>query len=291
MPRKSAADSRPGGRLSPRERRDGLRATLPAPVGSDSEDVEWALEAAGNLWKSGDDAEALKWLRRAASAAAERDADARAVELFKAAADIASELDTSKKQLPSSGERARVPALPPPTTVSEAPLPRLARRFEDSEEDTFVRPGTRLRRALLAIDPEYAERTDYAEDEAFEEELAPPSDSLRHSLNREPASSDTGEAPPDSASTQPELARRSSTSEQETARRMSAAPDVRTIPGALPTVRVAVLPIPEERDVRLVFLGPGEVAPPGVAVALLVPQTEEDAERLARIYAESNSKL
>jgi hypothetical protein len=286
MPRKSAADSRPGGRLSPRERRDGLRATLPAPLGSDSEDVEWALEAAGNLWKSGDDAEALKWLRRAASAAAERDADARAVELFKAAADIASELDTSKKHLPSSGERARVPALPPATTVSEAPLPRLAKRFEDSEEDTFVRPGTRLRRALLAIDPEYAERTDYAE-----EELAPPSSSPRHSLNRDPASSDTGEAPPDSASTQPELARRSSTSEQETARRMSAAPEVRTIPGALPTVRVAVLPIPEEHDVRLVFLGLGEEAPPGVAVALLVPQTEEDAQRLARIYAESNSKL
>ena len=62
---------------------------------------------------------------------------------------------------------------------------------------------------------------------------------------------------------------------------------VSTFPG----MRVAVLPIPEERDVRLVFLGPGAAPPPGVAIALLVPQSEEDARRLAMIYAACDAKL
>jgi hypothetical protein len=59
----------------------------------------------------------------------------------------------------------------------------------------------------------------------------------------------------------------------------------------LPTMRVAVLPIPEEGDVRLVFLGPNEQPPPGVAVAMLVPSTPADAELLADVYNETDAKL
>jgi hypothetical protein len=52
-----------------------------------------------------------------------------------------------------------------------------------------------------------------------------------------------------------------------------------------------VLPIPDERDVRLVFLGPDAAPPRGVVVATLVPATDEDARRLATIYATTAAKL
>jgi hypothetical protein len=63
------------------------------------------------------------------------------------------------------------------------------------------------------------------------------------------------------------------------------------MPGGLLTLRVAVLPIPEEGEIRLLFLSPGEEPPPGVATALLVPPTQRDAELLAKLYDESDAKL
>ena len=59
----------------------------------------------------------------------------------------------------------------------------------------------------------------------------------------------------------------------------------------MPALRVAVLSMPEDGEVRLLFLPPGAVPPEGVATALLVAPTERDAEILARIYAQSDAKL
>ena len=303
MARKPQADSRPGTLAATKQGRDGRSRSFPIANEADSEDVHWALSAAATMWESGDDVEALKWLRRAASTAADRDADLRALELFKMAADIASELDARSRSMAADAatELARkaqarrgglgsdstiVPRVPPEPEVTLAPRMRFAIRGEDSDEDTRIRPETMLRRALMAIDPDYARRTEYSPLEEAER-------------NRRDASlsSNPGSTPPDSAHELRQPPFKGDDPEAATERRKSmpahaertdsTGAQVSTFPG----MRVAVLPIPEERDVRLVFLGPGAAPPPGVAIALLVPQSEEDARRLAMIYAACDAKL
>lgn len=284
--------------------------SIPPPREDDFEDVHWALSAASAMWERGESVEALKWLRRAASTAADRDADVRAVELFKAAADMASIVDVdeaaprtpgedppTRKRVSSNEPRDLVPKVPPPTTVSER-LAALGMAGE-SEEDTFIRPETMLRRALMAIDPQYAERTDYDYDgvgdqptprpvpgrilrSSEENAAAPIADP--HSMPT-PQSLDSEELLSDDEPTDPR---------QQLIKPKNEAPPVAAtgpMPGGLLTLRVAVLPIPEEGDIRLIFLSPGEEPPPGVATALLVPPSEEDARLLAQLYAESDAKL
>jgi hypothetical protein len=139
---------------------------------------------------------------------------------------------------------------------------RLAFQAEE-EEDTFIRPETMLRNALMAIDPEYAKRTEYAQG-------SQPS----RPEEEDHDSADT-ESPEDT--------------QMQTQRRRRSKVDKPN--GALLAMRVAVLPIPEDGDVRLLFLPPGADPPPGVATALLVPPTEEDAELLAKVYADCAAKL
>ncbi len=201
-----------------------------------------------------------------------------------------------------------VPAVPPETSVTEGVPGVLGRRVDETEEDTFIRPETMLRRALMAIDPDYAKRIDYAAHEASERRRL--GSSRGPSSHPEPRStrrtqlSDTALAPLDGMlSGRASSAQESEPPDEEDTRRRrsslgprgssapSLVPSGGWLAGALPAVRVAVLPIPEERDVRLLFLPPGAEAPPGVAVALLVPTTDEDAALLARIYAESDAKL
>ncbi|HZO16087.1 MAG TPA: hypothetical protein VFB62_22590, partial [Polyangiaceae bacterium] len=164
-----------------------------------------------------------------------------------------SEMPTPARDLSSV-----VPPLPPEPRVIN--FRRLDFQLDESEEDTFIRPETLLRRALLAIDPDYARRTEYAPGEK------------RESNGHE----ETGD-PPDT--------------QMETQRRRRSSPEVAPPNGSLATFRVAVLPIPEDGDVRLLFLPPGADAPTGVATALLVAPTERDAELLAKVYAECNAKL
>ncbi len=278
---------------------------IPAPREDDFEDVHWALSAASAMWERGESVEALKWLRRAASTAADRDADVRAVELFKAAADMASIVDVDEalpagdpptRKRVSSGEPVDlVPKVPPPTTVSE----RLAAlgMVNESEEDTFIRPETMLRRALMAIDPHYAQRTDYDYDGVGEEPSPRPVPGriLRTSEENAAALVDPHAMPtPQSLDSEELLSDDEPTDpRQQLARPRQAPPAVAAgpMPGGLLTLRVAVLPIPEEGDVRLIFLSPGEEPPPGVATALLVPPSEEDARLLAELYAASDAKL
>lgn len=200
-----------------------------------------------------------------------------------------------------------VPAVPPEPLVMETPL-RLRRREEESDEDTVIRPETMLRRALLAIDPEYANRTDYSSrDMAERRRRGSSAASSSHPDSRRARSSllsDTGIAPRRSSA----LALGSTGAEMEQAdgeatRKQRSRPELQgesdegetgttwSIPGSLPALRVAVLPIPEERDVRLLFVPPGVAPPPGVALATLLPMTEEDAELLAEIYADTDAKL
>jgi len=299
------------------------RVAIPEPRDDDLEDVHWALSAAIAMYERGDTAEALKWLRRAAGTAADRDADVRAVELFKAAADMASIVDAQEAAegtapTPKKHSRAKavrdvpdpptkrreprnlVPEVPPPARVSER-FRALGLHFDENEEDTFVRPETMLRRALLAIDPDYARRTDYDDDGVGEAPSARPVHNHRESRKIADTRSDSevesdGDWAADDEDSDPpdETIRRRSVSDSAApsmtgpvSPRASAGP----MPGGLLTVRVAVLPIPEDGDVRLIFLSPGEEPPPGVATALLVPPSQEDAELLAKLYADSAAKL
>lgn len=329
MARRPAGESSSGGRAATR-----ARATFPRPEPGELEDVDLALTAGASLWESGDEEEALKWLRRAAGTAADRDADGRALVLFKAAADIASELEARRRARESGGQaetaapssrgsvpsgppsarssgpsssrgsglpRARgsessiVPPVPPATAVREAPRRRSSLGFEEGEEDTFIRPETMLRRALLAIDPGYAERTDYTSDDgrrATSRSSAPPtrSGSFGDERQRSGGSGSFADAERE-RSGRHGSAPSETDPEADTERRTSDPAASGTIPGALPAVRVAVLEIPEERDVRLLFLPAHAEAPAGVVVATLVPATDEDARRLAEIYARTAAKL
>lgn len=198
-----------------------------------------------------------------------------------------------------------VPAVPPEPAVTEAAPNRVGRRVEETEEDTFIRPETMLRRALMAIDPDYASRTDYTTHEWGERRRRWSSSGALSQADddaaRRPQGSDTDLAPLAGAprpnttasaeSAAPDPRRRKSSAGARRSSIPSRSSSAGVIPGALPALRVAVLPIPEERDVRLLFLPPGAEAPEGVAVALLVPSSEEDAALLATIYAESDAKL
>jgi len=352
---------------------------VPKPCDNDSEDVHWALSAAATCWKQGEADEALKWLRRAATEAAEHD-DTRAVELFKAAADVANHLDGLAEDEAAAvtviDEAADITAVDEAAgdetagaratrDKATAKKPRRRNRvglvFDESEEETFIRPETALRRALLRIDPDYARRVDLppgselrggrvvrAESPEDSDSELPESerpeledyDSEQHGLE-DYDSEQHGLEDYDSEQHDPEQPRRTATRregrndgpERARPRKRSRArlqyqtledehisgiaapalhpeelgddeasedPNDRTQPrahraglpsGALPTLRVAVLPLPDEGDVRILFLPPGAEPPPGVASALLVPTTVRDAQLLARVYDESDAKL
>ena len=63
-------------------------APFPAPRDDDPEDVHWALTTAVSLQARGDLGEALRWLRKAVAAAVACDCDTRAIELGRCAADL-----------------------------------------------------------------------------------------------------------------------------------------------------------------------------------------------------------
>ncbi|MBW2454007.1 MAG: hypothetical protein JRI68_05840 [Deltaproteobacteria bacterium] len=185
-----------------------------------------------------------------------------------------------------------VPAVPPEPRVSDKPT--AARPEDDSEQDTFILPETQLRRALTHIDPAYPDRVDYQPGEQGDDE----EDLGTASLPSVPG----GEGPPrpsgavsregwddeddeEDQDTQVETQRRAKPATAQKKRRT-------LVPiGVLPALRVAVLHIPEEGDVRLLFLPPGATPPPGVATALLVAPSQRDAELLTEVYAKCDAKL
>jgi hypothetical protein len=62
---------------------------IPPTVGTDSEDVAWALQTAEALWKRSERTDAIVWLRRAAQAAGDAEDDDRALALARGAAELA----------------------------------------------------------------------------------------------------------------------------------------------------------------------------------------------------------
>jgi len=216
--------------------------------------------------------------------------------------------------------------VPPNTRISER-FGAFELPFDDTEEDTFIKPETMLRRALMAIDPNYVRRTEYNDDgtgpdPAFisPDPEEPPQPSAAHQIpsgwgwddEEDDGEEDEGETAVEQEEPEEELDdlqaetvrfRASDTDDVEQEDEEQDQPDVPEprpktpshaagpMPGGLLTLRVALLPIPEEGDIRIVFLSPEEQPPPGVATALLVPPSEEDAKLLAALYGESEAKL
>lgn len=79
---------------------------VPKPLGTDEEDVAWALATAEAMWARGDRLDAVKWIRKAAEAASEADDILRAAELASAAADLANALDPALSAPPPAANRA-----------------------------------------------------------------------------------------------------------------------------------------------------------------------------------------
>lgn len=247
------------------------------------------------------------------------------------------------------GPRDLSPRVPPNTRISER-FGAFELPFSDTEEDTFIKPETMLRRALMAIDPNYVRRTEYNDDgtgpdPAFvspevDEEVTPQRSSARPvpgwgwddddddgddddeegegetevaTEQADGTAEDTQEVEAlevadvdqpqeefDDLQAETVRFRMATGGEDDGEARAANEPAPRKkvpshaagpMPGGLLTLRVALLPIPEEGDIRIVFLSPEEDPPPGVATALLVPPSEEDAKLLAALYGESEAKL
>src|SRR5580700_7763524 len=84
---------------------------IPPTIGTDSEDVAWALQTAEALWKRSERVDAIVWLRRAAQAAGDAEDDDRALALARGAAELAewvaqSPQDATPLSLPPAVEAA-----------------------------------------------------------------------------------------------------------------------------------------------------------------------------------------
>jgi hypothetical protein len=88
--------------------------SIPSAIGTDAEDVVWALQTADALWRRQERIDAIVWLRRAAQAAGEADDDDRALQLARDAAELAEWIARN----PNTG-RPPTKRTPPPTS----PLP------------------------------------------------------------------------------------------------------------------------------------------------------------------------
>ena len=100
--------------------------SIPSAIGTDAEDVVWALQTADALWRRQERIDAIVWLRRAAQAAGEADDDDRALQLARDAAELAEWIARN----PTTG-RPQAKRTPPPTS----PLPS-----DDIDDLLSVRP-------------------------------------------------------------------------------------------------------------------------------------------------------
>jgi hypothetical protein len=137
---------------------------IPPTIGTDSEDVAWALQTAEALWKRSELLDAIVWLRRAAQAAGDAEDDDRALALARDAAELAewmeqrgptgadateetpvasdivveeaSELDDGDDNVPTIAPPPLSPAppRPPAAPTPRTPPPHAARAAEEQPE-------------------------------------------------------------------------------------------------------------------------------------------------------------
>jgi hypothetical protein len=89
---------------------------------------------------------------------------------------------------------------------------------------------------------------------------------------------------PDMSQGEPSTERPPSSPDVEPPRRAAPAPQPPKRLDTLPALRVAVLATAVPGDVRLIALGTHDEAPPGAAIAVLVPLSAADGEAVARLF-------
>src|ERR1019366_9164028 len=87
--------------------------SIPSAVGTDAEDVVWALQTADAFWRRQERIDAVVWLRRAAQAAGEADDDDRALQLARDAAELAEWIARNPTQGLPATARTQPPTSPP----------------------------------------------------------------------------------------------------------------------------------------------------------------------------------
>lgn len=226
---------------------------IPSANDDDRDDVQCALTVARASWERGDLRDALKWLRRAAQMAAEGDALLRAIALSKAAAEVALALER-----PSVIERPKLHPKP-----RARPRPKLASDLEKTSPrlPPAANPSPDFELAKLFEDdlddldePTAVREARHGDDHALTRVQLQLPDSNPFALDRrvdDEPSSDEPSAP-----------------------RLSS-------PASLSATRIAVIPGARGGRPEVVFLPPGAVVPHGAAVAMIVPQSSDDAALLS----------
>ncbi|HEX3771917.1 MAG TPA: hypothetical protein VHV30_13665 [Polyangiaceae bacterium] len=90
--------------------------SIPSAIGTDAEDVVWALQTADALWKRAERVDAIVWIRRAAQAAGDASDDDRALDLARSAAELAEWIARNPS---APGARRTPPPTPPPDPGTE----------------------------------------------------------------------------------------------------------------------------------------------------------------------------
>ncbi len=251
--------------------RCGRPVLIPTPLESDFEDVHWALCTATALWDRGEDTDALEWLRRAAGAAADRDADIRAVELFKAAADVAGVVE-APQHVPLRGAEMSTATTASDGTTQPRSTQKSPRRSEPRDLVPPVPPEPKVSERFSGRDykPNEAEQETFIRPETMlQRDDAPENETTGEPVGNRVAAADHRPSPAEASTTE------------------ATSPPV----AGLTAFRVAVVPVPEVREVRLIFIPPGTDPPPGVAIAWLVPPSPDDARRIDEIYNDMHAKL
>lgn len=279
---------------------DQADRTIPPPRDDDTEDVHWALTTAASLQAQGDQVEALRWLRRAVEAA-EASSDQRAVELGKRAAELAQALGgapthrgplmamdcSSQETMPVS--KPRMDDLDEPTCVDSRPpldiaaevVSRAAERraeqlrgpMADPKDEITLIPGTKKAAGIESV-----------------------IDAVRGAQSSPASAAADTDCRPTSPAPPPVVADYDPDFEgTEVTASMALPPNIgdivdeadrfegptMTSGAALEPMRVALVQIFDGAGPRVLPLAPKEPAPPGAALALLVPASREDASRVA----------
>jgi hypothetical protein len=223
---------------------------IPSASDDDRDDVQCALTVARASWERGDHRDALKWLRRAAQMAAEGDALLRAIALSKAAAEVAAALDR--------------PSVIEPPKLHPKPRARPRPKLASDLEKTSPR-----------LPPSAYPSPDFELAKMFEDDLDEPTAVRKGRKSDDHALTRVQLQLPDSNPFA--LDRRvddEPSSDEPSAPRISS-------PASLSATRIAVIPGARGGRPEVVFLPPGAVVPHGAAVAMIVPQSSDDAALLS----------
>ncbi|MEM6787987.1 MAG: hypothetical protein AAF715_10760 [Myxococcota bacterium] len=229
-------------------------ADIPEPNDDDPEDVRWALSTAERLVATGAREAAARWLRRAASAARDHDRGDRAEEIDTAARNwdtpAAAGIDDEATVVSTTPEVALAPEgrrsrSTKPSTASRTPASRLV-------VDSVLPPSTER-------EPRIVTRRAGVRDTAEDTRIP--------AVVRATARDDASTLPPTSSSPPAGTVGESSDTMMSYSR-----------------YRVAVLASSDDAHPRLLRLRDGEAAPPGAAMAFLVPESAEDGAAIAALF-------